>query len=88
MADRGLHDRLISGLGKRALLHNVHAKGPQVFQTRWAMNYLAGPLTRTQIRLSTGWPVRSQREHRRNRPPTLSSSSHCPQPPGTPAFPG
>jgi len=48
--DRGQYDRLISTLGKRVfLLHNVHAKGPQLFQTRWAMNYLAGPLTRTEI---------------------------------------
>lgn len=48
--DRKTFDRLISGLGKRVfLLHNVHAKGPQVFQTRWAMNYLAGPLTRTHL---------------------------------------
>lgn len=48
--DRGEYDRLISGLGKRVfLLHNVHAKRPQLFQTRWAMNFLAGPLTRTQI---------------------------------------
>lgn len=48
--DRGEYDRLISGLDKRVfLLHNVHAGHPQLFQTRWAMNYLAGPLTRTQI---------------------------------------
>ncbi len=48
--DRGEYDRLISSLGKRVfLLHNVNAKGPMLFQTRWAMNYLAGPLTRTQI---------------------------------------
>ncbi len=48
--DRKEYDRLISSLGKRVfLLHNVNAKGPLVFQTRWAMNYLAGPLTRTQI---------------------------------------
>jgi hypothetical protein len=48
--DRSEYDRLISALGKRVfLLHNVHAKGPQLFGTRWAMNYLAGPLTRTQI---------------------------------------
>ncbi len=44
------YDKLISGLGKRVfLMHNVHAKGPLLFQTRWAMNYLAGPLTRAQI---------------------------------------
>ncbi len=48
--NRGDYDRLISGLGKRVfLLHNVHEKGPMVMTTRWAMNYLAGPLTRTQV---------------------------------------
>lgn len=48
--DRREYDRLISALGKRVfLLHNVHEKRPQLFQTRWAMNYLAGPLTRNQI---------------------------------------
>jgi hypothetical protein len=48
--DRAEYDRLISTLGKRVfLLHNVNAKGPMLFSTRWAMNYLAGPLTRTQI---------------------------------------
>lgn len=48
--NRAEYDRLISALGKRVfLLHNVHTGGPQVFQTRFAMNYLAGPLTRAQI---------------------------------------
>ena len=44
------YDRLISGLGKRVFLcHNVHAKQPDIFHTRWVMSYLAGPLTITQI---------------------------------------
>jgi hypothetical protein len=48
--DRSAYDKLLSTLGKRVfLIHNVHAKGPKLFQTRWAMNYLAGPLTRSQI---------------------------------------
>ncbi len=48
--DRGQYDRLISGLAKRVfLLHNVHNSAPLVLQTRWAMNFLAGPLTRAQI---------------------------------------
>jgi hypothetical protein len=48
--DRAKYDAVIAKLGKRMfLLHNVHAKQPQVFGTRWAMNYLAGPLTRAQI---------------------------------------
>jgi hypothetical protein len=47
---RSNFDKLISSLGKRVfVLHNVHEKQPILFQTRWAMNYLAGPLTRTQI---------------------------------------
>ena len=48
--DRAEFDQLISTLGKRVfLLHNVHEKQPSLFRTRWAMNYLAGPLTRDQI---------------------------------------
>ncbi|KAA3643109.1 MAG: ATP-binding protein [Chloroflexi bacterium] len=48
--DRKAFDSLISKLDKRVfLLHNVHEKAPQVFYTRWAMNYLTGPLTRAQI---------------------------------------
>lgn len=41
---------IISGLGKRKfLLHNVHENEPVVFGTRWALSYLAGPLTKSQI---------------------------------------
>jgi hypothetical protein len=48
--DRGEYDELISAIGKRVfLLRNVHDKHPSLFQTRWAMNYLAGPMTRTKI---------------------------------------
>jgi uncharacterized small protein (DUF1192 family) len=43
--------KIISDLGKRVfLLHNVHEAAPITFQTRWAMSYLRGPLTRTQVR--------------------------------------
>ncbi len=48
--ERRMFDRMISLLDKRIfLLHNVHEDEPRVFHTRWAMNYLAGPLTRVQI---------------------------------------
>ncbi len=44
-------DETIASLGKRVfLLHNVHEKHPVIFHTRWAMSYLAGPLTRDQIK--------------------------------------
>ncbi|MGE3817877.1 MAG: ATP-binding protein, partial [Isosphaeraceae bacterium] len=44
-------DQILSGLGKRMfLLHNVHEEHPEVFQVRWALSYLRGPLTRQQIK--------------------------------------
>jgi hypothetical protein len=48
--DRGYFDSTISTLGKRVfLLHNVHAKAPEIFTTRWAMNYMPGPIMRTRL---------------------------------------
>jgi hypothetical protein len=47
---RSIFDKLISSLGKRVfVLHNIHASQPELLQTRWTMNFLAGPLTRNQI---------------------------------------
>ncbi|MFB3905999.1 MAG: ATP-binding protein [Acidobacteriota bacterium] len=44
-------DDLLSRLGRRVfLLHNVHSPAPVLFQTRWTLSYLAGPLTRAQIK--------------------------------------
>lgn len=43
-------EAILSDLGSRVfLLHNVHEDAPVVFHTRWALSYLRGPLTRTQI---------------------------------------
>jgi len=48
--DRPYFDNTISSLGKRVfLMHNVHAKRPEIFTTRWAMNYLPGPITRNKL---------------------------------------
>ncbi len=50
--NRSEFDKIISSLGKRVfLLHNIHNSAPVMMTTRWAMNYLAGPLTRVQIPL-------------------------------------
>ncbi len=47
---RAAMDKLISSLGKRVfVMHNVHEKMPVLMQTRWTMNFLAGPMTRAQI---------------------------------------
>src|SRR5207253_5109661 len=50
--DRAEADRILSALGKRVfLLHHVHEAAPVVFQTRWTLSYLRGPLSRDQIRV-------------------------------------
>jgi hypothetical protein len=45
-------DQTLSKLNKRVfIINNVNSKtGLQVFQTRWALSYLAGPLTRSQLK--------------------------------------
>jgi hypothetical protein len=49
--DRAGLERILSGLSTRIfLLNNVHEDHPVVFETRWVMSYLRGPLTRTQIK--------------------------------------
>jgi uncharacterized protein DUF87 len=49
--DRGAMEKILGGLGSRIfLLNNVHEDAPEVFESRWAMSYLRGPLTRTQIK--------------------------------------
>ncbi len=52
--DRAKMERLVTGLDSRVfLMHNVHEDGPQVFETRWVLSYLRGPLTLEQIRTLT-----------------------------------
>jgi len=47
---RSVLDKTISSLGKRVfMLQNVNEKQPIIFQTRWAIDYLTGPLTIQQI---------------------------------------
>jgi hypothetical protein len=49
--DRNAIDQILSGLAKRVFLMNdVHRGQPVVFETRFALSYLRGPLTRAQIK--------------------------------------
>ena len=53
--DRQKMEATLAGLGNRVfLMNNVHDDEPVVFQTRWALSYLRGPLTREQIRTLPG----------------------------------
>ena len=48
--DRAAFDALMANIKPRVfLLHNIHQGSPRLFTTRWALNYLAGPLTRAQL---------------------------------------
>jgi hypothetical protein len=59
--DRRTLDKILSALGGRMfLMNNVHENAPVVFQTRWAMSYLRGPLTRDQIRALTAQPAATE----------------------------
>jgi hypothetical protein len=50
--DRKSMEELLAGLTTRVfLMNNVHEDGPVVLESRWAMSYLRGPLTRDQIKV-------------------------------------
>lgn len=53
--DEGALRATLAGLGsRRFLMRNVHEDAPVSFETRWAMSYLRGPLSRGQIQRLAG----------------------------------
>jgi hypothetical protein len=60
--DRAHMEQTLAGLGARIfVMNNVHEDGPEVFESRWAMSYLRGPLTRTQIKTLMA-PIKAKTE--------------------------
>ena len=55
--DRKETMKVLAGLKNRTfLMNNVHEDRPVLFESRWAMSYLRGPLTRDQIKkLQPAW---------------------------------
>jgi hypothetical protein len=50
--DRKRISEIIANLDKRVfLMNNVNDDNIQIFQTRWALSYLRGPLTKSQLKL-------------------------------------
>jgi hypothetical protein len=50
--NRAQIEKIISSLGNRVfLMNNTHEDAPELMQTRWALSYLRGPLTRDQIKV-------------------------------------
>lgn len=84
---RAVFDKLISTLGKRVfVLHNVHSKAPELMQTRWVMNFLAGPITRTQIPELNRLANASLTVLSKFQPAPPSPRTASPQPASSPSF--
>ena len=53
--DRATLDKTLSSLKKRVfLMHNVHDSEPVVFETRWTLSYLRGPMGRDELKRAVG----------------------------------
>lgn len=82
--NRAEMDGMLSQLGQRVfLMNNVHDDHPEVFETRWCLSYLRGPLTRAQIRTLTDASGRepsapASRPARRSAPASPSHASGRP----------
>ncbi|MBI2689416.1 MAG: ATP-binding protein [Acidobacteria bacterium] len=54
-ADRGALEKLLSSLKSRIfLMSNVHRGALEVFESRWALSFLSGPLTKAQVKTLMG----------------------------------
>jgi hypothetical protein len=72
--DRKNMEQILSGLGNRIfLMNNVHDDAPALFETRWALSYLRGPLTREQIKVLVE-PTKKQWKESPSLQPLQSSS--------------
>ena len=79
--DRQAMEQILAGLSNRIfLLNNTHDDAPEVFETRWAMSYLRGPLTRVQIKKLMD-PVKSQASTQEPTQPSTTSKSSTPAAP-------
>lgn len=75
LTNRNHLETVISALGNRVfLLHDVHQGQPKLFQSRWALSFLRGPLTPDQI----GQLVDRSREPPPPAPPAVAVPA-CPR---------
>ena len=93
--DRGEIERLLTALTSRVfLMRNVHEDGLTLFQSRWAMSYLRGPLGRDEIKRLTAArtpasdPAATTTRAQRPAPSPIAprTSSRPVVPPGVPEY--
>jgi hypothetical protein len=77
LTDRAYLETVISSLGNRIfLLHDIHRPKPILFQSRWALSFLRGPMTKDQVsRLME--PVKQRNESAA--PLAIPLCTHCHQ---------
>lgn len=74
--DRSAIDAMLSALpGRVFLMHNVHEPAPVVFQTRWTLSYLRGPMGRGEIERLSASPAKRMAA-------TPAMANAAPPPPG------
>jgi hypothetical protein len=73
LTDRAYLQKVLSSLGNRVfLLHDIHRPAPVLFQTRWSLSFLRGPMTREQVGRLMG-PVKEQAAA----PMAIPLCTHC-----------
>lgn len=85
-------EQILAGLGKRVfLMNNVHESRPEIFQTRWTLSYLRGPLMKSQVKtlmepikkgVASDALVNQSGGRKVEKPPAASISSRPALPPG------
>jgi hypothetical protein len=74
LSDRGYLENVISALGNRVfLLHDVHQPKPVVMQSRYALSFLRGPMSREQV-ADLMKPIKERRDSRKQ-PATADPSA-------------
>ena len=68
---RAYLEKVISSLGNRIfLMHDIHREKPELFQSRWALSFLRGPIAREQVaRLMAPFKTEKSRTSLRRRRP-------------------
>src|SRR5687768_13190656 len=84
--DRQRMEQTLAGLGSRIfLMNNVHEDAPEVFESRWVMSYLRGPLTRDQIKKLSASRSAGQPASAGGTPSSPTPAPRAPMVSGTPA---
>ncbi|HEU0138375.1 MAG TPA: hypothetical protein VFQ79_01635 [Bryobacteraceae bacterium] len=89
--NRGAMEQTLAGLSSRIfLMNNVHEDAPVIFETRWALSYLRGPLTRPEIKRlmsARGAPAAEPKEAPRfAAPPSREAGPRPALPPEIPQY--